>query len=103
MKRSQFWDANLELEPLIGQPGWSIYTGSDGDDPWFLGFFIRKSDAEALLRLRDPEDGVTPLYCDPVIVPSLLTEHGVVTANDYQIKTHEQLRERLATVGVARG
>jgi hypothetical protein len=91
--QERLWSLNLE-QVAPGREGWALYTGSEGDAPWFLGFFVRRSDAEALLVARDADGGL--LLCDPVIVPALLTEHGVVAANDFEIETHEQLRERLA-------
>jgi hypothetical protein len=76
--------------------GFAVFTGCDGDSPHFLGFFVRREDAETLIALRDPSDDSCPLYCDADIVIAVLTEHGVVAANDIDLKTHADLRRRIA-------
>jgi hypothetical protein len=37
----------------------------------------------------------TPCWCDPLVVPALITPNGVVSANDFRINTHADLRAAL--------
>ena len=95
----------LELQPEAGERGWAVYTGCDGEDPRLVGFFPRKEDAELFTNAPDPddEDGeVYPLDGNNSIELALLTEFGIVTANSYEITTHEQLESRI-TAALARG
>lgn len=84
------------LEVERGRNGWALYSGSGGDSPDFRGFFTHKADAEALANLRD-EHG-DPQCFDPCVVLAVLTEHGVVAANDFEIETHAQLEEAIRKV-----
>lgn len=76
--------------------GWALYTGCEGDSPSFYGFFSRKEDADALAVMRDVNGD--PLCFDPCVVPAVLTEHGLVAANDFEIETHAQLEKAIRQV-----
>jgi hypothetical protein len=81
---------------LVAIEGWAVYSGCEGDASTFRGFFIREEDAEAFSIANDPdEEEEFPLCVDPAAVVALLTDDGIYTANDYEIETHQQLRDRL--------
>ena len=95
----------LELQPDVGARGWAVFSGCEGECPRLVGFFPRKEDAELFTNAPDPddEDGeVYPLDGNNSIELSVLTPHGIVTANDYEIATHEELEKRI-TEALARG
>jgi len=87
------------LEPTTDVDGWSVFSEAEGDDPKFVAFFVLKEQAEAFLTLRHQEDTETPLVFEPAVELAVATEdYGIVTANDYTIDNHKQLRDRIARV-----
>jgi hypothetical protein len=92
------YDDGLETVELDSDDadGWAVFTGCEGDSPNFCAFFADKEDAEAFIALPDPEEPECKRLCDPDIVVAVLTEQGVIAANDFTINTHEQLRARIA-------
>lgn len=87
---------------LVGLRGWAIFTGSEGDDPSFCGFFADRDDAEAAIALLDPDDAACPRFCDPVVVEAVLTEHGLVCSNDYEC-SHADIEKRVREWEATRG
>lgn len=96
---------DLELSPEVGEPGWSVFTGCDGEDPKFVGFFLRKEVAELMLTVTNPEDGslVYSRDGDTAVELAYLTDQGIVTANDYTIKDHAELHERIVRTRLGEG
>lgn len=86
------------MELAEGLNGYAVFTGCEGDDPQFLGFFFDEAEAERLLKMKDPDDSEVSFYCDPYVVPAILTPYGIVAAVSYEIETHDQLRERFNSV-----
>lgn len=82
--------------------GYAVFTGCAGDCPEFCAFFADRSLAEAFALSRDPEDPECALVCDSQVVVATLNEHGVVAANDTDIETHQQLRDRFREASEAR-
>lgn len=84
------------LETVEPCDGFAIFTGKDGEDPSFAAFFLHREDADAALASKDESDDGAARYFDACITEAVLTEGGIIAANDFEIKDHTQLRERIA-------
>lgn len=72
----------------IGLQGWACFSGANGDDPKFSAFFT--DEADAIDHARELFDGQA--------VRAIVTEHGIIAENDFEIASHEQLRMTIAQV-----
>jgi len=91
------YEHGIDLHPLCR--GWAIYTGSEGESPDFRGFFLNRLDAENVVRVSSSLD--IPLFWEPCIVPAILTEHGIITANDCELDTPEKLSEHIHDIDLS--
>lgn len=62
-------DVEILREPNLVY-GWALYSGTGGDDPYFVGFFADKGAAQFLLDSEDADD--EPLIFDGAVVPAML-------------------------------
>jgi hypothetical protein len=77
--------------------GWALFCLCEGDCPEFVGFFAAE---EAAITHGDSRDENNERrYTDPGVVPALLTPHGIVCSNDFNIDDHSKLRALLAGRG----
>ncbi len=98
MLPKSFYDFGLEQVSDIN--GWAIVTGKEGEDPHIAAFFDQKERALAAVWQQDEEG--EDLYFDACVELAVLTsDMGVLVANDVDLTTHEQLRERIAEARAA--
>lgn len=93
-----FYDAGLFECAAPDVDGWAVFSGSEGEDPKFEGFFLTQEDAQAVAEAPHPDlDQGDCLFFDSSWSRAVLTaDFGIVAANDYTIDTHEKLRARIA-------
>jgi hypothetical protein len=87
------YEAGLELAECPKR-GWVVYTSVSGEDPDFCAFFLSEHEALHFRETYRDEEG-EPLF-DSAIELAILTPHGIVTANDFRLNTHELLAQRIA-------
>jgi|WetSurMetagenome_2_1015567.scaffolds.fasta_scaffold542702_2 hypothetical protein len=95
MGNMKYYEFGLDVASE-GYTGWALFCGVDGEDPKLIGFFTKKEDARLFAAQKDPEDPECLLHCDTDVVPAILTNEGLVSANDFGINTHEELKARIA-------
>jgi hypothetical protein len=66
--------------PLLG---WAVFAGCEGEDPSLVSFHLREEDADAVCMNTERTD------CAAVL--ALVNEHGLFAANDWEIKSHDEL------------
>lgn len=91
-------EAGVELvEPDDAEArGFAVWDGCEGEDPRFVAFFVRKDEADGFVETALNEDGERRFHDHNTDVGlAILTERGIVSANDFTIETHEQLVERI--------
>lgn len=94
MSADDFYDRGLE--PVTTGDGWAVFTGCEGDSPQFIAFFIWEADAKELaMHLADD---VSDVGCELAIITD---DMGIVAANDGDIKTHHDLRQRIINARAA--
>lgn len=84
----------VELETT--EEGWAVYGGSEGDNAYFVAFFLREDTAQSFAQAKHPDPDEGTLVFDPCVTLALRTPVGIISANDYTVKNHEQLKARLA-------
>ncbi len=82
--------------PLMREPveGWSVYSGAEGESPQFEDFFVDRVRAEGVCDARDVDGH--PVLFDAFVFDAILLPEGLVTSNDFEIRNHEHLAERIA-------
>ena len=83
--------------PLMREPveGWSVYSSAEGDSPEFESFFVDRAAAWEASEERDHE-GEKALF-DAFVFDAILLPEGLVTCNDFEIRSHDDLRQRIVT------
>jgi hypothetical protein len=66
--------------------GWAVFSHINGECPEFVAFVTDEKRARRMAKRTF--DGTWEL--------AVLTPHGIVSANDYEIATHAELRARIA-------
>jgi len=84
----------MGLEPVTDQNGWAVFTGCEGETPDFVAFFVDEKAANAFAKSlnEDPEFGNQDAF---TFLAVLTSDMGIVAENDFELQTHEQLRERI--------
>ncbi|HEX4334653.1 MAG TPA: hypothetical protein VH062_02000 [Polyangiaceae bacterium] len=86
-----FYD--LGLEAVTDVDGWAVFSGCDGEDPRFVSFHVDESDAcECVRRMKSDPERSDDVAAELAVLTS---DMGVVSANDFELQTHEQLRARI--------
>jgi hypothetical protein len=83
--------------------GYAVFSGCDGEVPSFVAFFTNEETAEALCAMAHPEEPEHKLVFDSAIVPAVLTPHGIVASNDFEVDDHAKLRALIAFTLKSRG
>lgn len=83
---------DMGLEPVADVNGYAVFTGCEGEDPKLRAFLVDKELAEALAALMRASYDDSNVQCEFAI---LTDDMGLVAANDFQIKTHAQLAQRI--------
>lgn len=86
----------LECDVTGGLDGFAVYTNCEDEAPDFRGFFVSREDAERF-AFHSVDDEGEPFY-EPTVELAVVTDRGVIVANDFELRTHAQLRARIADV-----
>ena len=88
----------MGLEPTTNVRGYAVFIGCEGEDPRFRAFLVDKDQAEALASLMRASICDGSVQCE---LAFLTSDMGLVTANDFEIKTHEELEQRIINARAA--
>ncbi len=73
--------------------GWSVYSGAEGESPSFEEFYVDRERADLAVAEVDSDDH--PVLFDAFVFDAILLPEGLITSNDFEIRNHEQLAERI--------
>lgn len=73
--------------------GWAVYSSAEGESPVLEDFFVDREKADAAVVERDADDEL--VLFDAFVFDAILLPEGLVTSNDFEIRSHDDLRKRI--------
>jgi len=89
---------DVGMQPVVDVQGYAIFTGCEGEDARFQAFLVNQDQAEALTSLMRVSRWDGDVQC---VLAVLTGDLGLVTADDFEIKTHQELEQRITNARAA--